>query len=68
MKKDKLTPIFVSTGFKKKLMYESKVVRGITMADYTRMLAASDEDVKTLLNKKETKQDKEKKRSFNFGF
>lgn len=63
--KEKLTPIFVSPSFKKKLMYESKIVRGITMAEYTRMLAASDDDIKSLMKKKVNQP---KKRGFDFGF
>lgn len=63
MSKKKLSYIAVSPEFKKKLMYESKVVRGITMAEYTRKLGESERSIKEEL------EDSKKKvrKGWNFG-
>jgi len=64
----KLDVMFVSPEFKKKMFYEAKVVRGITVAEYTRILAQSDDSLKQSIKPLLPKKDKLDKRGFQFGF
>lgn len=65
----KFTRIAVDPAFKRKMIEEAKLKRGITVMEYTRLLAASDKDMKQLINS-DVKLEKKpiKKRGYSFGF
>lgn len=67
MKKDRLVYMPVSPEFKKKITYEARIVRGVSVAEYTRMIANSDKDIKSLINKDVKLESKKIRRGFDFG-
>lgn len=61
------TRIFVDPSFKKKMIYEAKVKNDMTVMEYSRILANSDKDIRSIVTKDEKLEKKDVKR-YKFGF
>ena len=66
--KKKLEKVFVSPEFRKKLIYEAKIVHNMTISDYTRMLALDEDTLEKKFKQIKIKKPDFKKKGFDFGF
>jgi len=66
--KERLEKLWVSPSFKKKMFYEAKVIRGMTVADYSRLLANQGNSLKDKFGESKVIDTKTKSKRFKFDF